>query len=101
MITLRKVKTCIECLRQLSVVNITQYTSHVEVIYCVSRTVEYWSTKLSVWSLRLKFKMTLTLFQDYLDDASIAGFSYVHSRHHWVTRLFWVSVSKTESIYLE
>ena len=98
MITLRKVKTCIECLCQLSVVIITKYTFHVKVIYCVSRIVEYWNTRLSVWSFRLKFKMTLTLFQDYLDVASIAGFSYIHSRHHWVTRLFWVSISKKESI---
>ena len=92
MITLSKVKTYIECLCQLSLVIITQYTFHVEVINCVSTIVEYWNTKLSVWSLRLKFKMILTLFQDYLDVASIAGFSYVHSRHHWVTRLFWVSI---------
>ena len=98
MITLSKVKTYIECLCQLSLVIITQYTFHVEVINCVSTIVEYWNTKLSVWSLRLKFKMTLTLFQDYLDVASIAGFSYVHSRHHWVTRLFWVRISKKESI---
>ena len=51
-----------------------------------------------------KFKMALTLIHDYLDVASVTGLSYVHSRQHWITRLFWVCISKTEYyiyIYLE
>ena len=39
----------------------------------------------------------LQFIYDYLDVASVAGFSYLHSRHHWTTRLFWVSKAEYSS----
>ena len=37
----------------------------------------------------------LTVFlEDFLDSTSVHGFAYLHSRTHWVWRVFWVSMAK-------
>ena len=33
----------------------------------------------------------LRFLGDYLESSSVAGFGYIHPRHHWATRIFWVS----------
>ena len=31
-------------------------------------------------------------FENYLDESGIHGFSYLHPRKHYISRLFWVGL---------
>ena len=37
-------------------------------------------------------------FENYLDESGIHGFSYLHPRKHYISRLFWVGLASIKML---
>ena len=37
-------------------------------------------------------------FENYLDESGIHGFSYLHPRKHFISRLFWVGLASIKML---